>query len=74
MQIHIDFYKKSGKWYAGGDIEIPDTSNIFDENILDVIDKAQRIVINPRQFIYVVDNITSNYFFKGILNLKVQKC
>lgn len=45
MKIRIDWYKESGKWYAGEEIEISGNYHIWEEEFL------QEIVDNQNQLI-----------------------
>ena len=45
MKIRIDWYKESGKWYAGEEIEISGNYRIWEEEFL------QEIVDNQNQLI-----------------------
>ena len=41
MTIRWNMYKTSGKWYGGGIIDIPYDTNIFDEDVVNVIMNTQ---------------------------------
>lgn len=41
MNIKFNLYKPSGKWYGEGIASIPDTTNIYDANLLEVVAAGQ---------------------------------
>lgn len=58
MRVYVDFYKPSGKWYAGGEVEIGEVEGWNRDKVLEVVIKNQRI-IKPgweEEFIAVVRN------------------
>lgn len=61
MKIQVDFYKPSGKWYAGGEVEIGDTQPW--KNLLDVIWENQQILATKRSnyWTIVTNDTPSNY-------------
>jgi hypothetical protein len=59
IKIRVDFYKETGKWYEGCDMDIPEGSQLFAPKIEDYIRANQTAVNNPEQFYMVVNNIDS---------------
>lgn len=49
MILRIDFYKDSGKWYSGGDLDIPDGANIWDSNFKQLIVDNQKTMADGWQ-------------------------
>lgn len=43
--LRVDYYKASGKWYAGGLVKIPSNRIPLDRYILNVIDIYQEIIV-----------------------------
>ncbi len=46
MQIQVDFYKPSGKWYAGGLVEIGDVGLHAKEDFMQAVVNGQQILID----------------------------
>lgn len=79
MKIQVDFYKPSGKWYAGGEVEIGDAKP-YDDDLLYIIWENQQILTSKHSKYYtVVTNDTPDndadpnyhYCFKSILQIGV---
>jgi hypothetical protein len=49
MLIHIDFFKPSGKWYEGGDVEIRDGSYLWSDDLKQQIVNNQDILMDGWQ-------------------------
>jgi hypothetical protein len=56
--IKVDWFKPTGKWYAGGLIDIGE-ARLHLGNVLEAIDKNQEILTpgSGRHFIIVTDNV-----------------
>lgn len=75
MKIKWDLFKVSGKWKYEGISNIPDGAELWDDNVLDLIDENQNDVskgiISRRCYYLVVDLIEdsckdSGKFFKAM--------
>lgn len=42
--LNVTYYKKSGKWYSEGLVEMPNTCHIWDDDFLIKLDKNQSII------------------------------
>ena len=70
MIIHFELYKETGKWYAGGDVEIPDSIPIYETWLIyDAICKKQTEVMEPRNFHMAITNKDPNGSFVDRLYL-----
>ena len=80
MIIDFMLFKPSGKYYEGGEVEIPDDSNIYDDDIVEVIMDAQNEVIWFFAHNYKYDGwilVTkekehSNKFFTAMFKMKAK--
>ncbi|KKN30946.1 hypothetical protein LCGC14_0828990 [marine sediment metagenome] len=75
MKIAWDLFNARGKWKYGGISEIPDETQLWDDNVLELIDKNQTEVflgtITGRSLHLVVDLVEGSCkddkkFFKAI--------
>lgn len=62
MRIKVNLYKESGKWYGSCEVDIPDGTMLFHDNVPDCVYKA---VENghyscPQQFNMTVENVNEN--------------
>ncbi len=57
MLIQVDFFKDTGKWYAGGMVEISFEAYEPANIIRTAIYQSQKIVNHPEEFHMVVDDI-----------------
>ena len=59
MKIAWDLFNARGKWKYGGTSEIPDETQLFDDNVLQLIDENQTEVLKGtiinQTFLLVVD-------------------
>ena len=66
MKIQVDFYKPSGKWYSGGEVEV--NCKPWDDRakIMDEIRNNQEILIKSdlSQWTIVLDDAKGNEFSK----------
>lgn len=70
MKIKINFYKPTGKWYTETTITLPDTTNLYDRDILKLICETQQEVTHPLDFIITTENKgTCGNFFRYGWNL-----
>lgn len=62
-QIRVDFYKESGKWYAGGEVEVE--HDLFQEEFRQDIVNNQQILHDGWQgnFIVVTNNLPDDNLF-----------
>lgn len=44
MKVKVEFYKPSGKWYASDTIELPDSTELWDTDLYDIISKTQKCI------------------------------
>ena len=81
MKIRVDFFKPSGKWYAGGMVEVGD-HKLWMGSLLDVIWKNQEILSShpdrsPQTYWTIViddppnteNDPSYNDFFKAVLQI-----
>lgn len=82
MEIRVDFYKASGKWYAGGVVDVGAT-RVWHENnaLLNAIRRSQEIIsaktdASWRQWTVVSSDLPENEanpdyigFFKAVLQI-----
>ena len=61
MKIKFDLFTPTGKWKYRGVADIPDTCRLWDDDLLDVIDRNQSSVIkgiiSRREMICVIENV-----------------
>lgn len=44
MKIRVDWYKPSGKWYAGGEVEVDDSRLYFDDFLQKIVDNQNELI------------------------------
>jgi hypothetical protein len=74
MNVKWDLFKRSGKWYHGGVIDIPDTTHIWDDDVVEVIMTTQKDIkwtgFNWTGAFLVVDIVEDDQtFFKNLYKL-----
>ena len=76
MKVKIEFYKQRGKWYANDEINLPDETNLWDDNLVELILKTQTALTSGKEFMIRVtisekEAVRLNgKFFDAILNIK----
>ena len=58
MLVQVDFYKRTGKWYSGGEVEV--SKMPWEDGILEEIIKNQNILIGTEEFIIVVNDLSES--------------
>lgn len=75
--IRVDFFKPSGKWYSGGEVDVG-TAKLYDDNLLDVIWENQQILApgDKEYYTIVIDDVYTNFiredyheFYKAVLQV-----
>jgi hypothetical protein len=54
MKLQIDFYRETGKWYTGGEIEIPDGLYIWSDEFKQSIVDNQGMLVDGWQDDFIV--------------------
>lgn len=56
MRVNLQLFKKTGKWYADAVAEIPDTVELWDDNLYETLMQAQDSVFKTSsEFIMVIN-------------------
>ena len=53
MIVQVDFFKETGKWYAGGEVDVGE-ARLWKGDMAKAISQNQQIVGHPAQFYCVV--------------------
>jgi len=80
MIIHVEFYKRTGKFYTDCDIDLPDETQLFDKGLFEKIMQTQD-AIDPstREFMVYVnlaekeEERLPQKFFKYVFNTRGTK-
>jgi len=55
MKVNLQFFKQGGKWYADAEVEIPDETNLWDDNLYPMLLEKQDQLVGGEGFICVVN-------------------
>lgn len=69
MNIEVEFYRPTGKYYSGGIVQIPDDCELWHDNFKQEIINNQKILIDGWQgSYYVLTNDTKENFIQRNYN------